>query len=70
MTTEPSSYAILVRGRLGERFAGAFEGMAVEPGDGTTLLTGELRDAAHLYGVLNRLRDFGLEIVRLEEVRP
>jgi hypothetical protein len=43
--------------------------MRIEPGEGTTMLVGEVKDQADLYGVLNRLRDFGLELVRLEEVK-
>jgi hypothetical protein len=65
------TYRITVRGRLSERFASAFEGMAVQPGRGETGLLGEVTDQAQLYGLLDRLRDFGLELVRLEEVaRP
>ena len=62
------TYRITVRGRLSEHFASAFEGMAVQPGRGETGLLGEVTDQAHLYGLLDRLRDFGLELVRLEEV--
>jgi hypothetical protein len=29
-----------------------------------------IADQGQLYGVLDRLRDFGLELVRLEEVEP
>jgi hypothetical protein len=42
--------------------------MRVEPGEGSTVLVGTLRDQAELYGLVDRLRDFGLELVRLEEV--
>ena len=66
---EPSGcYRVTIRGRVSERLASAFAGMRIEPGDGTTMLVGEVRDQAALYGLLNRLRDFGLELVRLEEV--
>ena len=51
-----------------ERFASAFEGMRVEPSAHTTTLVGDVRDQAHLYGLLTRLRDLGLELVRIEEV--
>jgi len=40
----------------------------VEPGRGTTVLVGTLQDQAQLYGFLNRLRDFGLELVELQQV--
>jgi hypothetical protein len=65
-----SSYRVTIRGRVSERLLSAFAGMRVEAGDGTTTLVGELKDQAALYGLLNRLRDFGLELVELEEVKP
>ncbi len=61
-------YRVTVRGRVTERLASAFAGMSVVPGDGTTVLVGDVPDQAALYGLLNRLRDFGLDLVRLEEV--
>ena len=64
----PTRYRITVRGRLGERFAPAFDGMTLERKPGETALVGMIADQGQLYGVLDRLRDFGLELVRLEEV--
>ncbi len=64
---EPASYRIVVRGRLSERFAATFDGMATEPGDGETAIVGRVRDQAHLYGILERVRDFGLELLRVEQ---
>ena len=60
------SYRIIVKGRLSERFATAFAGMALELGDGTTSLTGPVRDQSQLFGILERVRAFGLELVRVE----
>jgi hypothetical protein len=62
----PSRYRIVLRGRLSESFATAFEGMALEPGPNQTVLIGEIRDQAQLYGLLDRLRDFGIELVAVE----
>lgn len=62
------NYRIIVKGRLSERFASAFDGVVLEPGSGETALVGRL-DQSQLYGLLNRVRDFGLELVRIEEVR-
>ena len=59
-------YRIVLRGRLGERFESAFDGMVLEPGHGQTVLVGEIRDQAHLYGLLDRLRDFGIDLVAVE----
>ncbi len=64
----PTRYRITVRGRLSERFASAFHGMTVERKPGETTLVGMIADQGQLYGVLDRLRDFGIELVRLEEV--
>jgi len=61
-----SRYRIVLRGRLGERFESAFDGMVLEPGRGQTVLVGEVRDQAHLYGLLDRLRDFGIDLVAVE----
>jgi hypothetical protein len=62
----PSKYRIVLRGRLSERFESAFEGMALEAGPNQTVLVGEIRDQAHLYGLLDRLRDFGIDLVAVE----
>ena len=64
----PATYRITVRGKLSERFASAFEGMTLEPEEGETALVGRIVDQGQLYGMLERLRDFGLEVVRLEQV--
>ena len=65
---EARCYQITVRGRLSEHFAAAFGGMRLESQPGQTVLAGWVADQAHLYGVLDRLRDFGLELLRLEQV--
>ena len=62
----PSTYRIVLRGRLSERFESAFEGMALEAAPNQTVLIGEVRDQAHLYGLLDRLRDYGIELVAVE----
>jgi hypothetical protein len=67
-----SRYRIVLRGRLSDRFASAFDGMTLELGPGQTVLAGEVRDQAHLYGLLDRLRDFGIELLAVEpaETQP
>jgi hypothetical protein len=61
-------YRLVVRGRLSERLASAFEGLAVEPGNGQTALSGCF-DQSQLHGVLDRLRALGIELVSLNAVR-
>lgn len=64
---EPTNYRIAVRGRLTERLGSAFEEFALEPGSEKSVLIGEIRDQAHLYGILDLVRDLGLELVSVEE---
>ena len=64
---EPTRYRIAVRGRLTEHLGSAFEGLALEPGSEQTVLVGEIRDQSHLYGVLDRVRNLGLELVSVAE---
>jgi len=64
---ESTRYRIAVRGRLTGRLASAFKGFALEPGNGQSLLVGEIRDQAHLYGTLDRVRDLGLELTSVAE---
>jgi len=64
---EPTRYRIAIRGRLTERLGSAFEGLVLEPGRELTVLVGEIRDQAHLYGVLDLVRNLGLELVSVAE---
>jgi hypothetical protein len=59
----PTNYQIVVRGELSQRYSTAFEGMALEAEDGLTTITGPVVDQAHLHGLLDRVRDLGLELV-------
>lgn len=61
----PVCYRLVVRGRLSDRLASAFDGLDVEPGEGQTVLSGRFLDQSQLYGVLDRLRALGIEIVSL-----
>jgi hypothetical protein len=67
-------YRIVVRGELGDRYAADFEGMRIETTDGQTILTGEVRDQPHLFGILDRLNGLGLELLSVqalsEDARP
>ena len=63
---ERNGYRIRVTGRLGERFADAFRGMTLVASRNETVLVGIIEDQAHLFGVLDRIRDLGIELVSLE----
>jgi len=40
-----------------------FEGRTLATGDGRTAIVGPVIDQAHLYGLLNRIGDLGLELI-------
>jgi len=61
-------YRIVVRSELGDRFASAFEGMRMETREGQTILTGEIKDQPHLFGVLQRINGLGLELLSVQAV--
>jgi hypothetical protein len=59
-------YRIVVRSELSDRYAAAFEGMEMETKNGTTILTGEVIDQPHLYGILDRINGLGLQLVSVQ----
>ena len=61
-----STYRIVVRSELSERYAAAFEEMEMETNIGLTVLTGKIIDQPHLYGILDRLSGLGLELLSVE----
>jgi hypothetical protein len=60
---ETTRYRIVVRGRLTPTFGAAFEGITFELQPGKTALEGSFTDQAQLYGILDRLRNLGIELV-------
>jgi hypothetical protein len=56
-------YVIVVRGRLSRRYEHAFDRVTVEPQAGRTTLRADLVDQSQLYGLLDRLRDLGIELL-------
>jgi hypothetical protein len=60
-------YRIIVSGRLGEITREVFGDLCLEFDGPNTGLTGEL-DQAALYGVLNRILEFGLELLAVSRL--
>jgi hypothetical protein len=58
-----TQYEIVIRGEVGDRFGGAFDGMHLERHRGVTTITGEVRDQAQLHGLIERVQELGLELV-------
>jgi hypothetical protein len=61
----PTRYRIVVKGRLSERFVAGFEGLALDADSHSrdAALVGDFSDKSQLYGVLERLRNLGIELV-------
>ena len=59
-------YRIEVRSELTDSYASAFEGMQMEAKNGQTILTGEVKDQPHLFGILARLNGLGLVLLSVE----
>ena len=63
----PITYELVIRGNASTRVLGALrDDFAIEVTDaGTTRMTGAIRDAAHLHGVVIHLTSLAIEIVSL-----
>jgi hypothetical protein len=59
-------YRIVVQSELSDRYAVAFEGMEMETKSGDTVITGEVIDQSHLYGILSRINGLGLKLVSVQ----
>lgn len=60
---ETNGYEICVREVLDEKWAAYFAPFELSIGKGETLLIGNVRDQAELFGVLLKIRNIGLYLV-------
>ena len=56
-------YSLMVDGELSDELADAFAGMTLTRKEGRTLLVGEVRDQAELYGLLQQVLNLGLTLL-------
>ena len=61
-------YRLVVQGELSDTMAIAFDGMALKREDGSTVLTGPVRDQAELQGFFQRVSDLGLTLLEVKAV--
>ena len=67
---EPTIYRIRVKGTLDSSWSAWFDGMAVEATpDGETVLSGPIRDQSALHGLLGKIRDMGLSLLAVEQLK-
>lgn len=63
----PINYRIRIQGHLAPEWSEWFGGMVVQrQPDGTTTLTGPVRDQAALHGLILQVRDLGLPLISVE----
>jgi len=67
---EPSTiYQIHIVGHLDQRWLRGYDDLLVsQTPDGQTTITGAI-DQAALHGILNRIRDLGLELISVQQYR-
>jgi len=64
----PRDYRIEIRGELGDQFCVLFAPMTLHRDDGTTVLTGPVRDQSQLLGLIGTIQELGCELVSFQQV--
>ncbi len=61
-------YRITVRGHVGPRIEPVFPDLTVEDQDGLSIISGQIKDQAHLHGVLALIRDLNVDLIAVEQL--
>jgi hypothetical protein len=56
---------IKIQDHLDQKWKDCFEGMEINYEGDNTILTGILKDEAHMHGILNQIRDLNLKIISI-----
>jgi hypothetical protein len=59
---------ITIQGHLDKKWKNSFESMKISYEGNNTILTGNLKDEAHMHGVLNIIRDLNLKLISVNPV--
>jgi hypothetical protein len=63
-------YEIRIKGHLDRRWMARFDGLSMRyEADGTTVLNGPVADQAALHGLLQRVRDMGVLLISVTQVK-
>lgn len=63
------TYEIRIKGNLDPEWSAWFDGFTITPQeDGETLLVGQVADQPALHGLLAKVRDLGLTLIRVEQI--
>ena len=64
------TYEIRVKGSLGPEWSAWFDGFTITPqSDDETILVGPVADQPALHGLLAKIRDLGLTLIRVERLK-
>jgi len=67
---QPTVYQIRLKGHLSVQWADWFDGLTISlEANGDSVLTGPVVDQAALYGLLRRVRDLGLPLLSVTQVK-
>lgn len=62
---------IRINGHLSDQRRRSFEGLKVTHfANGKTLISGEIKDQAQLFGILIRIRDMGIPLLSVNIIQP
>jgi hypothetical protein len=61
---------IKIMGHLDKKWKISFEGFEINYEGDNTLLKGNIRDEAHLHGILNQIRDLNLKLISVNPNEP
>ena len=59
---------ITIQGHLDKKWKNSFEGLKISYEGENTILSGKLKDEAHMHGVLNIIRDYNLIFISINSV--
>ena len=59
---------IKIQGHLNGKWKDCFEGMEISYEGDNTILTGNLKDEAHMHGILNIIRNYNLTLISINTV--
>ena len=60
---------IKIQGHLNGKWKDCFEGMEISYEGNNTILTGNIKDEAHMHGVLNIIRNYNLTLISINPVK-
>ena len=68
---QPVVYQIRIKGHLDQQWTEWFDGLIITLEDnGDTLLTGPVIDQAALHGLLRKVRDLGMPLLSVDNLKP